>query len=851
MGSTSPQVKNFICLAYDYRRKKTDKNLSQLQRQLQILSVVSDLHSFEPTCMETLEFYVCLEQLLSSTDARSPLAWKVISLLAHICRSPTIRIALRDEIKLVPILSEYLISSKLSKDKAGKTLQLLQEISYRIKISRAEAWVLRLVPNLVEMMLDNSNGDDLLVPALTTLANLCRSNPPVLTCLRNNGTHKELIQKLLHMKNPNIDLQLLTAELLLYLELELPRLGNENTYIERILGLIFTAAIDGFAENNLSTLRLAADIFGELSSFHNLEDSIREYKNYTTSIQTLLNFLNDDSPVQSVEVLMELLFYIVDMGLSHLQKLHEDIFLKAVAWMHSERCGVPALRLIKNILILGDDSVNSAHVEDFLQAVTASLEFQEALHINHQQLHRVNTTLTLLEGLCIRDAAFRLRLTMVLTPKTFSTLLRLILAMDVSSNGSLSLTSSSLSSNGPELGGTLSRLGSDSDFTSFAAKNASVTIEELAAQSVILVLTVVKLLGSQKAEFMLEYRQMLSNPSTMSHIVRCQRSGNPEYVSRAVAVLCEGTVPSESMTSLIKAFEESNLSAHSALSADSEPSRRDGMCWSRSQAFPPSCEEKVNNMIARLKGTIDKIELKDLGLTDIMEMYEYKMTAMAHVEITLRDALAAADAQNRQTHHSMLQTRAQNDHLRSLLRTWEQKLQASQKDRTELQATISQVQNSARQLRENLVKEKTAMDRQNSKLQKEMSALRSELDARDEAIRKSQRLLSDAQNDIKNLHRQIKEEQEKYQKLQECNQKLDDELKKGRRDHDDLQKEIAKLEKAQSQMKKENSELELIISSHEKTLTEKESQLEEMTRKFTELKRIQDMIHNISAGKLM
>ncbi|XP_037781572.1 uncharacterized protein LOC119577925 [Penaeus monodon] len=108
---------------------------------------------------------------------------------------------------------------------------------------------------------------------------------------------------------------------------------------------------------------------------------------------------------------------------------------------------------------------------------------------------------------------------------------------------------------------------------------------------------------------MLEYRQMLSNPSIMNHIVRCQRSSNPEYVSRAVTVLCEGTVPSESMTSLIKAFEESNLSTHSTLSGDFEPSRRDGTCWSRSQSFPPSCEEKVNNMIARLKGTIDKTEV--------------------------------------------------------------------------------------------------------------------------------------------------------------------------------------------------------------------------------------------------
>lgn len=42
-----------------------------------------------------------------------------------------------------------------------------------------------------------------------------------------------------------------------------------------------------------------------------------------------------------------------------------------------------------------------------------------------------------------------------------------------------------------------------------------------------------------------------------------------------------------------------------------------------------------------------------------------------------------------------------------------------------------------------------------------------------------------------------------FAELQECNQKLDDELKKERRDHDNLQKEIAKLEKAQGQMKEE------------------------------------------------
>lgn len=63
------------------------------------------------------------------------------------------------------------------------------------------------------------------------------------------------------------------------------------------------------------------------------------------------------------------------------------------------------------------------------------------------------------------------------------------------------------------------------------------------------------------------------------------------------------------MTSIIKALEESNLATHCTLSTDFEPGRRDGTHWSCTQAFLPSFEEKVDNMIARLKGTVDKIEV--------------------------------------------------------------------------------------------------------------------------------------------------------------------------------------------------------------------------------------------------
>lgn len=36
MSSTNPQVKSFIKLATEYKFRKSDKNLTQLQRQLQV-----------------------------------------------------------------------------------------------------------------------------------------------------------------------------------------------------------------------------------------------------------------------------------------------------------------------------------------------------------------------------------------------------------------------------------------------------------------------------------------------------------------------------------------------------------------------------------------------------------------------------------------------------------------------------------------------------------------------------------------------------------------------------------------------------------------------------------------------
>ena len=40
----------------------------------------------------------------------------------------------RDDIKILPVISNFLVNSKLSKDNLLKTLNLMSVISYRIKV---------------------------------------------------------------------------------------------------------------------------------------------------------------------------------------------------------------------------------------------------------------------------------------------------------------------------------------------------------------------------------------------------------------------------------------------------------------------------------------------------------------------------------------------------------------------------------------------------------------------------------------------------------------------------------------------------------------------------------------------
>ncbi|KAK3859264.1 hypothetical protein Pcinc_034618 [Petrolisthes cinctipes] len=342
----------------------------------------------------------------------------------------------------------------------------------------------------------------------------------------------------------------------------------------------------------------------------------------------------------------------------------------------------------------------------------------------------------------------------------------------------------------------------------------------------------------------------------MKHLVATTRTNNTEFVARSITLMSEGTVPKESLMELISAAQEANAcdpSLQDQSTSNNTISSMDPTTTMRIQSpvlFSPACEEGVDNVIFRLKSAMDKMELRDCTLTDIIELYECKVAALVNKEASLHNILTASDALNHHNHHFLLQTRVQNDRLRALLYTREELLQQTKREKNDIESRISQMIESANTHRENFRIEKTEIERQKTELKREVASLKDSLDSKDDKISKLQKQLSEAGQEAKNLMKLNKEEQERSQKAMEQIQKLEEELKRRRRELEELVRDNQRVEKEKGKLRDEIKELEMLIRSHEESMAAKETELEEVTKKFSELKRIQDMIHNISSGKL-
>ncbi|KAB7504020.1 Protein CIP2A [Armadillidium nasatum] len=843
MGTVNQQIKSFINVTYEYHLRKTEKNLIQLQRQLQILSVVSDLSIFEPISMETLEFFVCLEKLLIESDQKSPLSWKVINLLLHISHSPKVRKAMRDEMQLLPVISQYLTNSKLSKDKSHKTLLLLQDLSYGIKIQRREAWLINIMPYLISMILDSENLNNEIEPALIILSNICRGNPPAISLLRESSERKMLLRSLTNLRSPTHRVQLVVSEIMIYINVDYTKLGTDQ--IIHTLDLLFMVAADGITNENENMLQLARDVFEEFANQSDICVAFKKYSKFESIIENIMNCINEKSSPQCVGIACELLALVILLEYEYSPRVLESLLTEMLSWLPNKESGIGVHKLFQALISISSDSLITSNLEKMLEYLKECLTLNES-ECTVKVADWVSSVMNIIEALCFKDATIHFNLAKSFSPAILSSLInQLLKEPDNEIYKCDSQSSISSVSDCQEMSQLSKRK------ATLFSQSTQRTLMDSISEAVVQILSVIKHLCSQNPEFKIEYRQILGNPRVMKYIVFCQRSSKMNLVKRASSVLSEESIPGENLGALIKAHAEANIPCQSFndVREYDYPESSYQASSSSPLSVPPLSEEAIDKLLSKLNGTVEKAELKDIPLTEVMGLYEFKLVALIHNERNLQNALAAADSQVRETRLELLQAKAESSKLRSMLMTWEERLQKSKEENIGMHSRINEIQQSARKLRNELVKESTRLERENASLKGELLNSRQEIEKKVEENNHLQRQIEVAASEQKSSQKFIKQLQDDIQKLNDSLLKSEEEKKKIKREVEDLEKEGEKQEKKYSLLKKENNELEMLIRSHEESLAEKENQIDQMHKENATLKKIQDMIHNISSGK--
>lgn len=157
---------------------------------------------FDPSSSEAAEFYVVLHELMSRLESRSGLIWCAIGVLQQACRNPVARTALTHTYKFTPILAK-LLGANLMLEKQQRILELLQQLTYGVKITWQEAHLSHLIKILTQWIVGAESA--LVDLSLGVLVNLCYKNLPAVYTLMRTVDQKQFLRSVFKLQNENIN----------------------------------------------------------------------------------------------------------------------------------------------------------------------------------------------------------------------------------------------------------------------------------------------------------------------------------------------------------------------------------------------------------------------------------------------------------------------------------------------------------------------------------------------------------------------------------------------------------------------------------------------------------------------
>ncbi|XP_029698941.1 protein CIP2A [Takifugu rubripes] len=880
---TSTCFKSLLLAIQQYREARTTQNAAQLQRQVEEFSALKCGPLLSSGQVLLTECMNGLVELAGNPVTSPTLTSTIISLLAQLACDDASREILHCSYNCTSTLAAVIQhhSTTPGEPLVLQCLQVLQKLTYNIRIFQSTNHVHELITFLVANI--QSDKDEIILPCLGLMANLCRDNHSVQSHIKSLDNVKSLYRTLINfLAHNSLTVVVFTLSILASLTLN-EKVGEklfDGKNIHQTFQLVFNIIVNG---DGTVTRKYSVDLLVDLLKNPKIADYLTRYQHFTACLSQVLGLLQSKDPDSAAKVLELLLAMCGVSGLrlllcevvfrpagpklkvaAHRQGGGPDVGRKGdaglalVQWLSSpvdgaESCSLQALQLLTELLeeALGRDTVSDcvlSFTEMLLPVLLGLLRSVDPAHGDarlRKQCRRIAHVSGLLLVLCAVDAT------------------RSLVSQQVSAQLCLSQAGSLLS----------------------CCHSNSNELSQLIAEALLKTLALMSKLKQHVKDMETSFYRMLQDQRIVTPLSLALTSHHRERVQRGLSLLFEAT-PLPDFPSLL--LGESIAANNAYRQREAEPVKRLAV-----QDVPPATildtssdsSKSVQCLVDKLQTGLELQEhLKDSRISEIIDVYEQKLSTFTVKEDRLQDlleakakALSQADRLIAQYRLQRAQAEAEACKLGSLLKEAERRgedlqvelgsqvleVERSKADMEELLQHNARLQrdseehqalkgaynsllnrfNESERVLKDLQAAHSSLSRQNDSLRKNHENLQlqhdrmvSALEEREDELRSLQSDLQQKHSDITGLRGELQAEEEKLREKERERGDLEETVEV-------LRKELNKTEQARKDASIKASSLELQKSQLEQKLKQKEDELSKHSAMIS-------MIHSLSSGKM-